>query len=65
MARDLNLRLGDWYFVVDEDVYNRIRLRRSQVIKEKETEQPEAGEGVDSFRALEEQGLQPTESDAD
>ena len=55
-ARDLNLRLGDWYFVVDEEVYSKIRLRKSQVLKEKEPEEPEEGTGIDAFRALQETG---------
>lgn len=34
-VKDLNLRFGDWYFVVDNDVFNKIRLGRDSVIKKK------------------------------
>jgi hypothetical protein len=35
-VKDLNLRFGDWYFVVDNDVFNKIRIGRDKVIKKKE-----------------------------
>jgi hypothetical protein len=35
-VKDLNLRFGDWYFVIDDDVFRKIRLGRNQVIKKKE-----------------------------
>ena len=35
-VKDLNLRFGDWYFVVDNEVFTKIRLGRDQVIKKKE-----------------------------
>jgi hypothetical protein len=35
-VKDLNLRFGDWYFVVDDDVFRKIRLSRDKVIKKKE-----------------------------
>jgi Domain of unknown function (DUF4340) len=55
-ARDLNYRLGEWYFVVAEDVYNRIHLNRSGVIKDDPKAATE-GVGVDAFRSLEDEGL--------
>ena len=36
-VKDLNLRFGDWYFVVDDDVFRKIRLSRDKVVKKKET----------------------------
>jgi hypothetical protein len=35
-VKDLNLRFGDWYFVVADDVFKKIRLSRENVIKKKE-----------------------------
>jgi hypothetical protein len=35
-VKELNLRFGDWYFVVDDDVFKKLRLGRNDVIKKKE-----------------------------
>jgi hypothetical protein len=35
-VKNLNLRFGDWYFVVNDDVFHKIRLSRDEVIKKKE-----------------------------
>ena len=35
-VKDLNLRFGDWYFVVDDDVFKKVRLGRESVVKKKE-----------------------------
>ncbi len=40
-VKDLNLRFGDWYFVVNDDVFRKIRLSRDKIVKKKE--QPKAG----------------------
>src|SRR4051812_9227179 len=40
-VKDLNLRFGDWYFVVSDDVFHKIRLSRDKVVKKKEP--PKAG----------------------
>lgn len=34
-VKELNLRFGDWYFVVDDNVFQKIRLGREDVIKKK------------------------------
>lgn len=34
-VKELNLRFGDWYFVVDNDVFNKLRLGREGVVKKK------------------------------
>lgn len=34
-VKELNLRFGDWYFVVDDAVFKKIRLGREDVIKKK------------------------------
>ncbi|HEX5471231.1 MAG TPA: hypothetical protein VFW73_05065, partial [Lacipirellulaceae bacterium] len=39
-----NLRFGDWYFVVDDDVFHKIRLSRDKVIKKKEKPKAAAAE---------------------
>jgi hypothetical protein len=39
--KELNLRFGDWYFVVDDDVFKKIRLGRADVIKKKEAPKAE------------------------
>ena len=35
-VKELNLRFGDWYFVVGNDVFTKIRLSRDAIIKKKE-----------------------------
>lgn len=35
-VKSLNLRFGDWYFVVNDDVFRKIRLSKDKVIKKKE-----------------------------
>ena len=52
---DLNARFADWYYVVSEDVYKKIRLGRSDFVKESATAKEE-GFGIDAFRKLEEEG---------
>ena len=52
---ELNGRFADWYYVVAEDVYKKIRLGRSDVVTEKSTAKDE-GFGIYAFRKLEEEG---------
>jgi hypothetical protein len=40
-VKELNLRFGDWYFVVDDDVFRKIRLSRDKVVKKKEATKAE------------------------
>ncbi len=56
-ARALNDRLGEWYYVVAEDVYDRIHLGRNKVIKTKEASRKEATD-VEAFRDLEQKGIE-------
>jgi hypothetical protein len=42
-VKELNLRFGDWYFVVDDDVFKKLRLGRANVVKKKE---PPKAEGA-------------------
>ncbi|MBC8353522.1 MAG: DUF4340 domain-containing protein [Planctomycetes bacterium] len=55
-VRELNARFADWYYVVSEDEYKKIRLNRGDLIKEGETAADE-GFGVDAFRKLQAEGL--------
>lgn len=55
-ALDLNFRLGQWYYVVSEEVYNRIHLNRGDFIKTT----PAAAalrNDVEALRSLESEGL--------
>jgi hypothetical protein len=45
-VKDLNLRFGDWYFVVSNDTFQKIRLGRDDVIQKKETDEPTAADGA-------------------
>jgi hypothetical protein len=55
-VKELNLRFADWYYVVSEDVYKKLRLGRTDFIKEAATA-AEEGFGVDAFRKLEKDGV--------
>jgi len=55
-VKELNNRFADWYYVISEDMYKKMRLRRADLIKEKETAEEE-GFGIDAFRKLEKEGL--------
>jgi Domain of unknown function (DUF4340) len=35
-VKDLNLRFGDWYFVVSNDTFKKIRLGKDEVVKKKD-----------------------------
>ena len=56
-VRELNSRFADWYYVVSEDVYKKIRLSRDDLVQESETAKAE-GFGVDAFRDLQDKGLE-------
>ena len=44
VVKDLNLRFGDWYFVVSNDVFQKIRLGREDVIQKKVAKDDKAGD---------------------
>ena len=59
-VQTLNYRFADWYYVISEEVYNKIHLGRADVVKQTDAAQSEAAEngfGVDAFRNLERGGL--------
>jgi hypothetical protein len=41
-VKELNLRFGDWYFVVADDVFKKIRLGRESVVKKKDKKEDAA-----------------------
>jgi len=55
-VKELNGRFANWYYVVSEDVYKKLRLTRSDIVKEAEKAKDE-GFGIDAFRKLEDEGL--------
>ncbi|MDA1054967.1 MAG: DUF4340 domain-containing protein [Planctomycetota bacterium] len=55
-VHELNARFAEWYYVVSEDEYKKIRLSRSDLIKEG-AKAADEGFGVDAFRKLQEEGL--------
>ncbi len=55
---DLNNRFKDWYYVISEDTYKKVHLGRTDIIREGASAK-ETGFGVDSFRLLENQGINP------
>jgi hypothetical protein len=55
-VKELNSRFADWYYVVSEDVYKKLRLSRPDFVKESATASEE-GFGVDAFRNLEGGGI--------
>ena len=61
-VQELNDRFSSWYYVIAEDVFKKIHLGRADVIKEAEGAQEE-GFGVDSFRKLQEEGLEKQEEE--
>jgi hypothetical protein len=50
-VKDLNLRFGDWYFVVSNDTFQKIRLGRNDVVKKKAAEGEPASAGGESAPA--------------
>ena len=61
-VRELNSRFADWYYVISEDVYKKIRLGRSDLIKETDKAKEE-GFGIDAFRKLQEEGPDKKKAD--
>ena len=42
-VKDLNARFGDWYFVVDDNVFQKVRVSSDKLIKKKEKKEDAAG----------------------
>jgi len=56
-AAELNARFGDWFYVVSDEVYKKVQLGRTDIVKDSELAR-EGGFGIDAFRNLEKQGPQ-------
>lgn len=57
-VKELNYRFADWYYLVSDETFKKLSLTRSDVVKETEGAVKE-GFGVDAFRALEREGVNP------
>src|SRR4030095_7824986 len=55
---ELKGRVGDWYYVISEDVYKKIHLGRNDLVKEGATAK-DTGFNVDAFRKLQTEGIKP------
>ncbi|MEX2173913.1 MAG: DUF4340 domain-containing protein [Pirellulaceae bacterium] len=55
---EMNARFADWYYVISEDVYQKLHLSRADIVKEGATARDE-GFNVDAFRKLESEGVNP------
>jgi hypothetical protein len=60
-VRELNGRFADWYYVISEDVYKKLHLSRSDIIKEG-AKAADEGTGLNAFRKLEKEGLKKPEA---
>lgn len=47
-VEELNRRFGDWYYVISAEDFDKVRLTRDQLVKEKEKEEPEEGDTPES-----------------
>jgi len=45
-VQELNERFGDWYYVISNDVYQKIHLSLDDIVKEKESEEDDSEEGA-------------------
>ena len=61
---ELQYRFADWYYIVSDDVFKKLRLRRDDLISFSE-EALRAGTGLRAFRYLQRQGLRPRSNEAD
>ena len=43
-VKELNDRFADWYYVISDDVYQKIRLNRDNIVKAKEPAASEEGD---------------------
>lgn len=57
-VRELNARFAPWYYVISNEEFKKIHLTRADVVREKTGDQSQ-GFGIDAFRELEKQGIEP------
>jgi hypothetical protein len=55
---ELNYRFANWYYLVSDDTFKKMNLTRSDIVKETANAAKE-GFGIDAFRALQREGVNP------
>jgi hypothetical protein len=60
---ELNSRFADWYYVISEDEFKRVKLSHNDLIRESAAAR-EFGFGIDAFRQLQQEGIDPPEDQA-
>ena len=59
-VKELNARFAEWYYIISDEVYRKIRLSRQDIVKKKETTPPAAGtESENGGATPEEKEAQP------
>ncbi|MGQ9821509.1 MAG: DUF4340 domain-containing protein [Thermogutta sp.] len=59
-VKELNARFADWYYIISDEVYRKIRLSRQDIVKKKETKSPAAETQTENGQApTEEKAKQP------
>jgi hypothetical protein len=61
-VKELNSRFADWYYVISDDVYRKIHLTRSDIVKEKKDDAQ--SEGIDALKKIKEEGVEGAEDDS-
>jgi hypothetical protein len=59
-VHELNGRFADWYYVISEDVYKKLHLSRSDIIKEG-AKAADEGTGLNAFKKLKTEGLKKSD----
>lgn len=57
-AKELNDRFADWYYVISDDVYKKIRLSRRDVVKADDAPPAAEGGAVKQFEDLKAEGIE-------
>jgi len=60
-VKELNDRFADWYYIISDDVYQKIHLSRDDVLKAPEEPEGESGESdtsLEAFEEIKEEGLE-------
>jgi len=62
-VKELNARFADWYYIISDDVYRKVHLGVSDIVKKKETQEEKKTETTDSATpAGEKQPAEPSAS---
>lgn len=57
-VKELNYRFADWYYLVSDETFKKLRLTRTDIVQEAASAVKE-GFGIDAFRDLERGGINP------